>query len=353
VSNVAQASRIAGSELPQPLVSVVVAAFNAAGYIEETCLSVLRQTYAPLELIVVDDGSTDETAAIVSALAARDSRIRLIRQANRGVAAARNEGIARAAGEFIAPLDADDVWDPTKIARQVRRMTESGPDTGLTYCWWAWIDAKGVLLDRSPRWQVQGHVLKELVEVNFTGSASVPLYRKSSVQAVGGYRVDLHERRCQGCEDWDLAIRIAERHTVAVVPAVLVGYRRHVASMSAQCDTMWRSQLQVMADLEARQPSLSKAALRRSKGQFALHLAGVAFWSGNYVEACRWGLRARSLTLTLSVLPHVTRILARRLFRPDSSQSLFAIGTSFDESTLPEPLIPYDRIYAQRWQARE
>jgi GT2 family glycosyltransferase len=333
-----------------------VAAFNAELFIEETCLSVFKQTYAPLELIVVDDGSTDETANIVLALAKSDPRVRLIRQQNRGVAAARNCGIAAASGEFIAPLDADDLWDPTKIERQVRRLEESGPETGFAYCWWVWIDAKGQMLDRSPRWQIEGRVLQKLVEVNFTGSASVPLYRRSAVEEVGGYSVTLREQGCQGCEDWDLAIRVAEHHAVSVVPAVLVGYRRRTDSMSAACDTMWRSRTHFMEALATRQPSLSTAALRRSTGQFALHLAGVAFWSRDYVEACRWGLRARPLTLTLRVLPHIVRVLARHFLVPAASRPILKAGSRMsDESDLPEPLIPYHRIYARHWdkQGRE
>src|SRR5689334_2996184 len=88
-----------------PLVSVIIAAFNAAAHIEETCRSALSQTHTALEVIVVDDGSTDDTAAIVERIARTDSRVRLFRQVNRGVAAARNAAIAEAQGEFIAPLD--------------------------------------------------------------------------------------------------------------------------------------------------------------------------------------------------------------------------------------------------------
>src|SRR5262249_3226700 len=127
----------APAERESPLVSVIVAAYNAERYIEETCLSVLGQTYTPLELVVVDDGSTDRTGAIVSALTASDPRVHLIHQTNSGVAAARNRAIAAARGEFIAPLDADDLWHSTKIERQVRRLQECGPETGLVYCWWS------------------------------------------------------------------------------------------------------------------------------------------------------------------------------------------------------------------------
>jgi len=335
------------------MVSVVVAAFNAAAYIGETCRSALRQTYTSLELIVVDDGSTDGTADVVLALAASDPRVRLIRQQNLGVAAARNCAMAAASGEFIAPLDADDVWDPTKIERQVRRIEECGPDTGLVYCWWAWIDWRGVVMDRSPRWRIEGRVLEPLVEVNFTGNASVPLFRRSFVERFGGYVERWRGENAQGCEDWDLAIRIAERHAVSVVPDVLVGYRRRNDSMSTERETMWRSRVQLMADLSARDPSVSPSVLRRSSGQFALYLAGVSFWSGNYAQAFRWAFRVRPLTLLVAVAPYVAWMLTRSLLRLGSPPAnLVGPDGRFDQSGLLEPLIPYDRIYARRWQGQ-
>lgn len=335
------------------LVSVVIGAYNAAAFIATTCRSVMRQTYPHLEVIVVDDGSTDDTAAIVQALAAADPRIRLIQQTNQGVAAARNAGIAAARGEFIAPLDADDVWDPAKLARQVTRLQDAGAGTGMAYCWWAWIDVQGTVLDRSPFWRVEGDVLERLTEVNFTGSASVPLYRRASLDAVGGYDPSLRAKQAQGCEDWDLALRVAGRFRVAVVPAMLVGYRRRGDSMSAGCDTMWRSQMEVLDALVAREPSLSAATLRRSKGQFALHLAGVSFWSGDYLGACRWTLRARPFRLWLAIGPHVTRLLARRLFGAAAPARMVAEDGKIDSLDVAEPLIPYDRIYARHWAGRK
>src|SRR5439155_9406368 len=120
-------------------------------------------------------------------------------------------------------------------------------ETGFVYCWWAWIDVNSAVLDRSPRWQIEGRVLERLIEVNFTGNASVPLYRRAAVQELGGYNEHLRDQGSQGCEDWDLALRVAERYAVSVAPAVLVGYRRRTDSMSTKCDTMWRSQVQVAA----------------------------------------------------------------------------------------------------------
>jgi glycosyltransferase involved in cell wall biosynthesis len=336
-----------------PLVSVVIAAFNAEPYIEDACRSVLQQTYASIELIVVDDGSTDRTADIVRNVAGADQRVRLIRQSNGGVAAARNRAIAEASGEFIAPLDADDVWAPAKLERQVRRLQDGGEQTGLAYCWWAWIDEGNEVLDRSPRWDIEGCVWPQLIEVNFTGGASVPMFRRICVQELGGYSVTLRDAGSGGCEDWDLALRVAERYQAAVVPAVLVGYRRHAANMSANYGTMWRSHSRVLMEFAERHPMVPRDRFRRSRAQFALHLAGVAFWSGDYLEACRWSIRARHLTLGLGVLPHATRLFVRRLLHADRSKRRLNVKDgAFDEAVLAEPLIPYDRIYARHWESQ-
>src|SRR4051812_12704913 len=101
------------------LTSVIIPIYNAEQYIAETLLSALAQTHRNIEIIVVDDGSTDGSAAVVKLIAASDARVRLISQPNRGVAHARNCAIAEAQGEFIAPLDADDLWHPKKIERQI------------------------------------------------------------------------------------------------------------------------------------------------------------------------------------------------------------------------------------------
>ncbi|MEN3365124.1 MAG: hypothetical protein V7606_2398, partial [Burkholderiales bacterium] len=96
-------------------VSVIVPAYNAAATIERTISSVLNQTYSDLEILVVNDGSTDETTALVQRIAEVDRRIKLLQKANGGLVSARNHGIAHASGEFIAPIDADDLWHPEKI----------------------------------------------------------------------------------------------------------------------------------------------------------------------------------------------------------------------------------------------
>jgi len=111
---------------PGALVSIVMPAWNAAAFIARSVESVLAQTHRELELLIVDDGSTDDTAALIDRWAAADTRIKPIHQRNAGVAAARNAGIAAATGRYVAFLDSDDWWHPRKLEVQVEQMRRSG-----------------------------------------------------------------------------------------------------------------------------------------------------------------------------------------------------------------------------------
>jgi len=340
------------------LVSVVVAAYNAEATLAQTLDSVLAQTHRHFELIVVDDGSSDATAGIVECLAATDPRVRLVRQVNAGVAAARNQAIRLARGEFLAPLDADDLWAPAKLALMVARLQQAGPDAGLAYCWWAVVDAQGAVLDRSPRWREEGQVLQRLTEVNFVGCASVPVFRRSALLRCGpqfGYDARLRDLDAQGCEDWDLLLRVAQHHPVVCVPEVLVGYRRHGGSMSSGCAGMWRSGRQVLAELARRQPAWPPSVCRAGQGQFALHLAGVAFWSGRPLEALGWLLKSRAPATLLASLPALAGLLLRQVVGPRQTSATalrLDAGRCYDASALPEPLMPYERILSRRWRRR-
>jgi glycosyltransferase involved in cell wall biosynthesis len=337
--------------MTQPvLVSVVIPVYNGEAHIAAALDSALLQTHPHLEVIVVDDGSTDGTCDIVESRRAGDGRVRLVRQENAGVAAARNRGIAEARGEFVAPLDADDLWEPTKIERQVARMLESGDKTGIVYCWWVLIDADGGVLDSSPRWRVEGRVADALLQVNFAGNASVALFRRRHLLDVGGYDTSLRARDAQGFEDWDLALKVAERSRVAVVPAPLVAYRRQETGMSARTDRMWRSYELVIEGVRARRPDVNGAVLRRSRRQFALYIAGVSFWSRNYARAIAWGVRVMWSTTGLQALPYIAAMLVRRWTRPRSStRRVVAAGTRFATWPLEPTLIPYDRIYERQF----
>jgi hypothetical protein len=238
------------------------------------------------------------------------------------------------------------LWEPTKIDRQIRRMLAAGHETGFVYSWWVWIDAGGTVLDRSPRWKFEGHTFETLLQINFTGSASVPLFRKHCIEEAGGYNEQLAATGAGGCEDWELVLRVAERYKAAAVPEILLGYRRRPGSMSTACDTMWRSQQRVVQSMRELRPDLNPRVPRRAAHQFALYLAGLCFWSGNMVAAFRWGLRS-GCRLPFLVAPHVIRMLLTRHRRKPGLQTMRP-GVTLDTQRTPEPLVPYDKIRTLR-----
>lgn len=340
------------SSFDQPLVSVVVPVYNGEEFILRTIDSALAQTWKNLEVIVVDDGSTDGTRRIVEARAVSDPRLRIFQQVNGGVASARNVAIAAALGDFIAPLDADDLWETSKIERQMARLAECGADTAMVYTGWVWIDTNDAIVDRSPRWTVEGHVFDLLLEINFTGNASIPLFRRHALEEIGGYNPALAAAHAGGCEDWEVVLRVARRYQVAVVPEALVGYRRRAGSMSTACQTMWRSRELMIAGLEGSGPGIARDLLRRSERQFALYVAGLAFWAGNLREAIGWGLRS-GIRLPLAVLPYVVAMLVKRtlaripMLRQRERQTMQA-GVSLDTRKLPLPHIDYAQVYREQ-----
>ena len=259
--------------MDKALVSVIIPAFNAAADIRQALDSVLAQTYKAIEVIVVDDGSSDSTSAIVEEFVARDARVQLVRQTNAGVGAARNAAIHKARGKYIAPLDADDFWFPEKLEKQVACVEQFGDETGLVYCWSTLIGARGELLDRSPPYNLEGRLRQILVMTNVLGNASVPLFRTAALEKVGLYLTRAEQGGAQGCEDWDLSLRISEVFSVRVVPEYLVAYRQNSTAMSVNAEGMVASFDVTMHRARQRNGDLPLAAFRWSAGYFYVYLA--------------------------------------------------------------------------------
>jgi hypothetical protein len=245
--------------LDDALVSIVVPVYNGQAFIGRTLKSALEQSYHPTEIVVVDDGSTDETAAIVEAAAAADNRIRFFRRQNHGVAATRNFGISKARGALIAPLDADDLWHPEKIARQVEVMRASPSAVGLVYCWSIEIDEKDLIippvasLKARKRSVAEGNVTEELARGCFIECGSSALIRRSAIEKIGGYDADL---RPQGADDWKLYFALSEICEFAVIPEYLVGYRQAAGSVSRNLKAMGQSMENVARWIFERRPDL-------------------------------------------------------------------------------------------------
>lgn len=247
-----------------PLVSVVVPAFNAAKTISETLRSISQQTYSALEIVVVDDGSTDETADIARRHGEVDPRMRVVTKSNGGVASARNAGIGCTRGAFVAFIDADDLWHPTKIAKQLAVLLAGGPDMALVYAPFRLIDAHGRVLASPHKYGVNGWVIHRHFYSNLVGNGSAPLVRRSVLEEFGGFDSWLLQQGAEGCEDLLLQLRIAARYRFGEVSEYLVGYRRLPDNMSSNTEQMIRSGILAVSKAlsECRQiPGLSADAM--------------------------------------------------------------------------------------------
>lgn len=211
----------------KPKVSIITPAYNAAVYLPEMIASALAQSYRDWELIIVDDGSTDNTAEAVAASRRGDARIIYIKKENAGIASARNLGIARSQGEYIAFLDADDVALPNRIAEQVD-VLEKNTDYGIVYCRFkSFAHGRPGKLYSYKRKFYSGHILKKLLRLSFINPSTV-MMRKSSFDQVGGFNSSLREG-----EDWDLWRKLAYKNTqFFFLDKVLVHTRLHPDSLS-------------------------------------------------------------------------------------------------------------------------
>ncbi len=219
----------------QPLTSVVIPAYNAELFIERTLRSVLRQTHSNLEVIVVDDGSTDKTRVIAEAAATTDDRVRIISVPNGGVAKARNIGIAEANGEFVAFLDADDLWHPTKIELQVTAMSRGSGDyqPAAVYTLSRTIDTDDRVTGNGNRVLLSGYSFARHLYARPVGNGSSILVRREAAIVAGGFDPTWAARGIGGCEDLDFELRIAAKYPITAVGLYLVGYRQYPGNMSS------------------------------------------------------------------------------------------------------------------------
>jgi glycosyltransferase involved in cell wall biosynthesis len=199
-------------------VSVVIPVFNRPATVCRAIQSVLEQTYQDFEIIVVDDGSTDATAASVAAMT--DRRITLIRHGqNRGGSAARNTGIRAGSAPYVAFLDSDDEWLPTKLARQLEVFERASGNVALVYTGADRVYPGGSVSRYIPRRRTD--LSQALLTENVVGETSLGMIRRSAVDAIGGFDESL-----PSCQDMDLWLRLCGRFEADVVPEALVTIAR-------------------------------------------------------------------------------------------------------------------------------
>jgi glycosyltransferase involved in cell wall biosynthesis len=236
-------------ELRPERVTVAIPAYNAAPTLEATLLSVRRQTYQELEILVVDDGSTDATAAIVQRHVAMDPRVIFVHKKNGGVSSARNEALDRATGALFATIDADDLWHPEKIALQIKSMQDSSGSVVLNYTWYAYIDAKGRVLSTAEPSE-EGCVVARMCRGNLIGNGSSPIMLTRVLRQIGGWDISLRG----GNEDYKTFFLLAERGDFTVVKSYLLGYRQGRETRSSKTQRMLSSYDHVLAEFGPRYP---------------------------------------------------------------------------------------------------
>ncbi len=208
-----------------PLVSVVMSVYNGERYLRESVDSILIQTFNDFEFIIINDGSTDSTSAILDTY--KDNRIILLNQKNAGLTKSLNKGISIAKGKYIARQDADDISKPERFEKEVSFMEEN-PHVGLLSCWFEFIDETGQVR-RQARLPVEDGLLRErLIEINQFSHPGA-MIRKEILTHTGLYR-----EYFKYAQDYDLWLRISEKSEISNLPDFLVQYRESAAAISSK-----------------------------------------------------------------------------------------------------------------------
>ena len=275
--------------LTTPVVSVVIPVFNGAPFVSEAVASVRAQTMKDVEILVVDDGSTDGTQAVLAGLQ-QTIGITWFQQEHGGPARSRNRGIAAARGEFVALLDCDDVWLPNKLEAQLTVM-RARPEVGVVHTDYEVVDQDGTVLERI-RARHSTEPLSRAFVGEHTALPSTLLIRRSTVEKVGALNPELY-----GSEDSDLAIRLYAATQFDCVDQVLVrklqrghGFREMAFDEATHQEKVLSSRERFLLRLEQMQPLTvgQRAALDREWTNYFLLRGRFAEWSGRISEARRF-----------------------------------------------------------------
>lgn len=265
-----------------PKVSVIVPAYNVRSYIEEALASLERQSLQEFEVLIVDDGSTDDTAEIVKPFVVRDSRFQLLHKQNGGLSSARNYGIRHARADYIALLDGDDVYEPDKLAAHVA-VLDSAAEVGVVYSASRVIreDGRPTFMRLSGK-PVQSDPLLALLCKNFVGHGSNAVFRRSIFDEVGEF-----DETLRSSEDVDYWLRIAatQRWRFHREPRVLCCYRVRPSGLSFNVLQMQRCNEQVISAAYRRSPELVEPALPTAYAYMYRYLARLALTAGDVEQA--------------------------------------------------------------------
>jgi len=261
-----------------PRVSVIIPCYNAEAFIRETIQSVLEQTFTDFELIVLNDGSKDRSEALIRAFP--DPRVSLVNKRNTGVADTRNQGIGIAKGEFVAFLDADDLYGPENLAAKVTFLDQN-PDFGLVHSEVYDLHTSG---ERHTRGLTgcQGSVLHPLLEFKtMVNSPSSVLVRKDLLSEVGGF-----DTRLSTSADRDLWIRLAAKTKFGYLPDPLVTYRIHPGQMHHNIDAMESDLKEIYSKLRGKDYFASRSHYHQCRAHVERVIGASYFWHTRQYHKC-------------------------------------------------------------------
>ncbi|MCG6137604.1 MAG: glycosyltransferase family 2 protein [Nostoc sp. LLA-1] len=260
-----------------PKVSVIIPTYNAMKYLPDTLESVLKQTFTNFEVLIINDGSSDHILEWSAKLL--DPRVKLISQTNQGVSIARNTGIAHAQGEYIAFLDADDLWEPTKLEKQTSCL-DNKPTVGLVYTWTILVDENKNTIGKIYASHAEGNVWQKLLETDEMCNSSSAMVRRCCFETVGVFDPNL-----AFAEDMDMWLRIAAIYPFAVVKETLTLYRQHSTNTTKNREGMIHG-LRTLIEKTFQFAPLDLLHLRnRTYASINLGLAWVAIDECNYKKA--------------------------------------------------------------------
>ncbi len=226
--------------MKKPLITIIVPCFNAQNTIKETIESVLKQTYNNYEILIINDGSTDNSVEVCTNYTHSDDRISIISINNQGVSVARNIGIQHAQGEYIAFLDSDDLWHPKKLEKQIEYLSDH-PDVGVCFSKVEFLSQAGQSLNQYSTVPAQGLVATGLLTENLTCTTSNILCRQQVIKDVGPFNTTMSFAEDQ---EWLLRVALMSTWRIMGLQEVYVGYRTNQGSLSSQLNRMeqgWES----------------------------------------------------------------------------------------------------------------
>jgi glycosyltransferase involved in cell wall biosynthesis len=323
-------------------ISVIIPVYNGERTITETIKSVLAQTFADLEVIVINDGSTDKTIEIVEKIL--DQRVTLYSYTNGGPATSRNRGIQRSQGQYISFIDADDLWTVDKLATQYQALQDH-PQAAVAYSGTDWIDEQGNFLRHASAPGPSGDIYAYALLYNLFGSGSNFLVRREALLDVGGF-----DEETKPSEDWDLCLRLGAKYEFIALPQVHILYRRSLNSLSSQLVQQERGTTRTLRKAFSQAPANLQYLQRPSFSNIYRYISYKSL-EGVSTHRRGWqGLKVFMKMLTYDITPlkqKVTwKVLARilmMLLLPAKLESL--ILGKFKQLSKIEHFLSYTKIH--------